>query len=308
MIHSIELLKHRRNHYSHNGEDGVLATLLSKLPERNFWAVEFGAWDGKQAANTAHLLESGDWNVIFIECDDKKFAELQLNHGKNPKAHLLKKFIDFSGSNALTALLQSVPECPQDLDFISMDVDGCEYHIWESLTHFRPKIVLVEFNPSIPIDYHYVQSKDFSIHEAASLGAFVELGQRLGYTLVSVLDYNALFVRTEYLPQMGYVADSPETLFQPFRDRYQTRIWQSMDGRLHLLGCNRLIWHNIEIREAKIQILPRLLQINTAGNSRLKQILKFIYNRVPFAPEITNLIFGGKFNVPKPQAESSPES
>src|SRR4051794_2114054 len=94
---SLDLLKYRSNVHSHNGEDGVLGHLLSKVPSPNKWGVEFGAWDGKLASNTCHLLEAGGWNVIYVECDEKKFVDLKRSHGANPRAHLVRKFIGFEG-------------------------------------------------------------------------------------------------------------------------------------------------------------------------------------------------------------------
>jgi hypothetical protein len=297
---SLELLNYKRDTYSHNGEDGVLEFLLQRLPNKNHWAVEFGAWDGKLASNTCQLLDSGQWNVLFIECDQKKYATLQHNHGQNPKAHLLCKFIAFAGHDSLDELFQHTSGFPQDPDLVSMDIDGCEYHLWESLHRHQPKIIITEFNPSIPLDHAYVQAKDFAVNHSSSLKAFVELAQRKGYRLVSVLDYNAIFVREELIAQMQLVPASMEELFAPFKRRYQTQIWQSMDGRLHLLGCDRLIWHNVTINPNKIQVLPRFLQINPAGTGWLRKILRFVYHKTPFVPQLFNFVVSGRFHVPQP--------
>lgn len=41
------LRKYAWSQYSQYGEDGVIAHILSKLPTRNSYCVEFGAWDDK---------------------------------------------------------------------------------------------------------------------------------------------------------------------------------------------------------------------------------------------------------------------
>ncbi len=303
MTNSLDLLKHTRNVYSHNGEDGVLGHLVSLLPSGNRWAVEFGAWDGKWASNTCNLLENAAWNVVYIECDEKKFAELKTNHGRIPGAHLVCKFIAFDGKDSLDGIFSSVPGFPKDPDLVSMDIDGCEYHLWESLKQFKPKIIITEFNPSIPLDYEYVQPKDFSVNHSSSLKAFVELGKRKGYTLISVLEYNAIFVRDDLVAPMGLVPANMEDLFKPFRHNFQTQIWQSMDGRLHLVGCNRLIWHNVTINEDKIQVLPRFLQINPASTGWVRKILRVVYHNVPLVPELFNFVISGHFKVPQTSKE-----
>ena len=296
---SIELLKYRSNVYSHNGEDGVLGTILQRLPKANKWAVEFGAWDGKWASNTSHLLETQGWNVLYIECDKKKFAELKANHGHRKEAHLVCEFIDFQGPNTLDEIFKRTPGFPVDPDLVSMDIDGCEYHLWQSLNEYKPKVIITEYNATIPLDHEYIQPKDFSVHHSSSIKAFIELAKKKGYTLISILDYNGIFVRNDVLPYLGFSPATPEELIQPFVEKYQTRLWQSQDGRIHIIGCDRLLWHNVAINPDKIQVLPKFLQINPAGTGVLLKILRLIYYKVPFVPQLFNFIISGKFGVPK---------
>lgn len=299
MQNTKELLSHRRNVYSHNGEDGVLEFLISQLPASNRWAVEFGAWDGRWASNTCNLLESKNWQVVFIECDSKKFSDLTRNHGAKPGAHLVHKFIGFEGADSLDGILGSIQGCPEDPDIISMDIDGCEYHLWESMQRFRPKIIVVEYNASIPLDYEYIQPKDFSVSHSSSLRAFVNLGRRKGYTLISVLDYNLIFMEDTVLSATSLKPATPEELFAPFFDKFQTRLWQSQDGVLHLIGNNRMLWHGVTIDERKIQVLPRVLRFNPAGSGLLRATLRFIYYKIPLVPQIYNFVISGNFSVPQ---------
>jgi predicted carbohydrate-binding protein with CBM5 and CBM33 domain len=61
------LLKHRKRYYSQNGEDGLLAFVLSKLPNRTGWCVELGAWDGKESSNTYYLISQYGYQGVMIE-------------------------------------------------------------------------------------------------------------------------------------------------------------------------------------------------------------------------------------------------
>lgn len=304
MENTLSLLQHRKNVYSHNGEDGVLEYLLAKLPDSNKWAVEFGAWDGKWASNTCNLLENKNWNVVYIECDKEKFKDLEKNHGSYKTAHLVNCFIDFNGENTLDGIFSRVPGFPKDPDLVSMDIDGCEYHLWEAMNKYTPKMILVEFNPTIPIDYSYVQPRDFEVNHSSSMKAFIDLANRKGYELISVLDYNLLFIRNEFVQQMGLSPASPQELFTPFFDKYQTRIWQSMDGEIHLIGCDRMLWHNVSINPKKFQVLPRLLRFNPAGSGLLRSTLRMIYYKVPLVPQIYNFVISGKFKTPKVAEEA----
>lgn len=51
---------------------------------------------------------------------------------------------------------------PEDLEVLSIDVDGGDYWLWESLegSRWSPKIVVVEFNPTIPNRVHFVQVRE----------------------------------------------------------------------------------------------------------------------------------------------------
>lgn len=42
---------------------------------------------------------------------------------------------------------------------LSIDIDGADYWLWRSLkdTAFRPRVVIVEFNPTIPNNIEFVQ-------------------------------------------------------------------------------------------------------------------------------------------------------
>ena len=58
--------EHATNVHSQNGEDGVIAEILDRLPELDRWCVEFGAWDGVHLSNTRHLIESRDFGAVLI--------------------------------------------------------------------------------------------------------------------------------------------------------------------------------------------------------------------------------------------------
>jgi hypothetical protein len=288
------LLSYRKNVYSQSGEDGVLAKIFSMLPkEKNRWTVEFGGWDGKFSSNTCNFIENSHWNGIFIEPDAERFKELVKNHGSNPNVHCIKKFITLKGENRIDRILQKVQNLPKNFDLLSVDVDSCDYQIWKSMNLYQPKVVIIEFNPSIPLDFDYIQPDDFSIHNESNLGVLVKLGKNKGYELVSCVENNAIFVRKEYFHLFKINDNSPEILFAPFKSRYQTQLWQGYDGTLHLIGCNKLLVHNILIREERIQVLPKILRFFPGQTHPILQTFKKAYYKFPFIPKLMNLVLTG---------------
>jgi hypothetical protein len=74
-----EILAHARNVHSQEGEDGIIEHLLSLLPERDHWCVEFGAWDGVYLSNTFHLIESKGYHAVLIEGSSERYETLRKN-------------------------------------------------------------------------------------------------------------------------------------------------------------------------------------------------------------------------------------
>jgi hypothetical protein len=64
-------------------EHGVVATataiefILNRLPARNRWCVEFGAWDGLVGSTSRRLILDCDYAAVLIEGNHERFAELQ---------------------------------------------------------------------------------------------------------------------------------------------------------------------------------------------------------------------------------------
>lgn len=188
------ILAHASNVHSQEGEDGIINHLLGMFPERDNWCVEFGAWDGIYLSNTLNLIESKNYSAILIEADARKFAELQKNMQKYKTVYCVNGFVGFKASDSLDILLAKT-ECPKDFDFLSVDIDGNDYHCIKAMSLFRPKLICVEFNPTIPSLVSYVQPADPAISHGNSLRALFELGLEKGYKLVCANRLNAFLVR-----------------------------------------------------------------------------------------------------------------
>ena len=63
------LLDYSSDTYSQGGEDGIIAKILSLLPETDGWCVEFGAWDGIHLSNVRKLILEKRYRAVLIEGD-----------------------------------------------------------------------------------------------------------------------------------------------------------------------------------------------------------------------------------------------
>lgn len=156
-----EQVDEQGNVYSQFGEDRVIQEVLATLGDSTSldkWACEFGAWDGLHLSNKANLKVNAGYSAVLIEADAVKFQELKRNMQPYP-AECVNAFVDLEGANTLDNLL-SVTSIPIDFDLLSIDIDGADYWIYESLKKFRPKVIVVEYNPTIPKEVDFSKPKD----------------------------------------------------------------------------------------------------------------------------------------------------
>lgn len=132
-------------------------------------------------------------------------------------------------------------------------MDGIDYFIWESLREFQPKLVVIEFNPTIPNDVMFIQAKDSSIKQGCSLLALTHLAAAKGYKLVCCTVCNAFFVRQEFFNQLGIPSDFIYYLYRPVLDG---RIFQGQDSTIYVTGMEKLLWLNIPLSSDDFQVIP----------------------------------------------------
>lgn len=244
--------------------DGVAATaaaiefILGQLPDRNRWCVEFGAWDGLMGSTSRPLILQHDYSAALIESDRDRFAELQKNYADRKNIITRNQFVGFTAADGLDAILAGTP-IPVNFDFLTVDIDGNDYHVWHAVVKYRPKVVMIEFNPTIPAEINFIQPADPQVSQGSSLAAFVELGKKKGYELLAVLGVNAFFVTAELFPRFGISDNRMEALWTQ-RDCV-TYFFLGYDGRVFLRGCQKLPWQeHVPFHEGQVQVLPGFLQ------------------------------------------------
>ena len=260
-------MEHKNNVHSQNGEDGIIQKILQCLPQKDQWCVEFGAWDGRHLSNTYHLIESHAYSAVLIEGDSGKFHELTQNNRDRGGVICMNAFVGFQRTDGLDALLHKTT-IPQNFDVLSIDIDGNDHHVWSVVEEYRPKVVCIEFNPTIPVDVQFVQAASPVITQGASLRSLVELGKQKKYELVAVTLTNALFVDAAYFPLLEIADNRPEVLWT--ERPMVTYLFNGYDGTVFLRGHRGLGWHPIAFEEYRFQVLPSALR-TYPGNYRWYQ-------------------------------------
>ena len=179
------------NVYSQFGEDGIIEKIFKILKPSSKVCIEVGAWDGFYLSNTANLWTNG-WKGILIEGNENKYLSL-VENVKGYNCHCIKAFVGYERHNSLENILKR-EGIFDEIDFLSIDIDGNDYYIFESLKDLSPRLIACEFNPSIPVHMDLIPDKDnFFGCSALSL---INLAEKKDYRLIAMSDANCFFVRS----------------------------------------------------------------------------------------------------------------
>lgn len=269
-----DLLSYSYNITSEHGEDGTIKRIFEIIGEESRWCVDLGALNGIHGSNVWNLMKKQGWSGVFIEADQTYFEKLKIEFKDIKQAHCINAFVSFYGENSLDKIFSQTP-LPKNFDLFSLDIDGNEYHLWESLTLYRPRVMVIEFNPTIPNEVNFIQPCNMEIFQGSSLKALVELGKRKGYELIAANKVNAFFVVKELFPWFGILDNSIDKIHT---DRsYETKLFQLYDGTLRISGFDRLLWHNIPISIEKLQVLSWRKRFYPAKVNQSENVRKLKY-------------------------------
>lgn len=216
---------------SQYGEDGILTKIFEIIPGKNKWCVEFGAWDGKLYSNTYNLINQQGYSAVLIEANPNRYQDLIKTYYSNKKVIPLNAFVGFETKNSLDTLLEAT-ETPVDFDLLSIDIDGNDYHVWKAVQNYKPKVVVKEYNPTIPNKVEFVQKPDMRINQGCSLLSVDKLARSQGYELVVLTQTNAIFVDSRYFALFNINDNSLEKM-RP-NESAVTYIFNGFDGTVFI--------------------------------------------------------------------------
>jgi hypothetical protein len=198
--------------FSQNGEDGVIAEILRRAGTETRWFVEFGASTGVEN-NCALLADVFGWSGLFMEGGDYEVARLARKYATNGRVVTRQALVS---PDNVEQLFRDAG-VPEEFDVLSIDIDGNDYYVWEAITAFRPRVVVIEYNSSLDPERSLVQPPDagpwdHTTYYGASLGALRTLGTSKGYGLVytDLTGTNAFFIRDDLPGDWPVDVDVPE--------------------------------------------------------------------------------------------------
>jgi hypothetical protein len=217
------LERHGYKVWSQNDEDGILAEIFRRIGAVSRSFVEFGVSDGREC-NTLKLLVEG-WRGLWMESDPGLCERMRrVFAAPLAEGRLELREIAVTAENIDALLSQSRVAAAGELDLLSIDIDGNDYHVLGAIRSVRPRVLVIEYNGKFPPPMDLVPPYDPAHHwdgtdyAGASLQAIANLARRRGYRLVgtNITGANAFFVRSD-LAGHHFAEEDVAALFNPAR-------------------------------------------------------------------------------------------
>jgi hypothetical protein len=194
--------------YSQFEEDGIILYMLTMLGISNGTVVEMCCGGGDECMSTNLILNHGFKGYLFDGSVDNIIRAKNF-FAKKKDCLLVRPEIQQAWITAdnVNNLLDDIG-APEDVDFLSLDIDGNDYWIWKAIEKIKPKICCFETHDIIPSDKSLTIPYDPDFYcwtskepefRSVSLLAMKKLSEEKGYTLVGSHKhgFNVFFVRND---------------------------------------------------------------------------------------------------------------
>ena len=176
--------------FAQNNEDKIVIDLFFKKNIKNGVFIEFGAWDGVHLSN-CKLLADHNWSGFFIEGNSLRFEDCKKNYKDNNKIKVLNKFID--EKYTLNDLIKE--NNIDKIDVLSIDIDGKDLTELKRLTLVKPKVIIIEYNSTIPFD---VECEDNIGGNGSSYLSINNHLSKNNYELINFTVCNLIFIEKDF--------------------------------------------------------------------------------------------------------------
>jgi len=212
--------------FSQWGEDGIIEWLIQRLPGIPQSFVEFGVEDYKEA-NTRFLLVHRNWRGLVIDGSEENVKNIKDDYVSwRHDLTSVSRFITKDNINALISNTFSSTE----LGLLSIDIDGNDYWVWESIDCIKPWLVVAEYNSAfgdihpltVPYrdDFQRTKAHFSNLYYGASIKSLEHLATQKGYILLGSngAGSNAFFIREDLYPMINGLVKSTIALPSVFRE------------------------------------------------------------------------------------------
>jgi hypothetical protein len=216
------LLKSGFKVYSQNEEDGIIQEIFNRIGLKHKYFVEMGVGNGLEN-NTLFLLLQG-WKGLWIEGGPKNSKFIKDKFGFIIKNNTLLFDDSFINRENINGILKH-NKVPYEVDLLSVDLDGNEYHIFKQIDVISARVVVIEYNAKFPppvlwvMKYNPNHLWDSTDYMGASLKSLENLFNGKNYSLVgcNVTGSNAFFVRNDLLGENFLQPFTAENHYEPSR-------------------------------------------------------------------------------------------
>jgi hypothetical protein len=223
------------NYTSQFGEDGIIEAIFARIGETNRWLCECGAGDGLFMSNSRKLIEAG-WNALLIEGDPVQADKLEWRYMGKPSVRTYTGMLGLD--TGFDRILKAVGEqrgggnaTPQDPDLLICDVDGQDYWLINQMLEYRPRVLMVEYDPNADLDF----IPEPNGAGQAGLAAIIKLGCGKLYAPVCRTWCNVIFVRQDLADSL---IDGPSNVIAQYEEPQSIKMRVGKNGEvIHCDQC-----------------------------------------------------------------------
>jgi hypothetical protein len=222
---NIRLQEYGFSIHSQHDEDGIILLIFGIIGTTNKKCIEICAGDGIEC-NTANLILNHRWYGLLIDGNSQNIVRARSFYSRRKETRywppkIVQAWITKDNVNDVVGDSGFNGE----IDLLSLDIDGNDYCILESLSIINPRVIVLEYNHILgwedslttPYDPNFkaVFTEYGSDYAGASIMAFVKLCRNKGYRLIgsNTIGTNAFFLRNDIESDLLPEIDS-KTLFE----------------------------------------------------------------------------------------------
>ncbi len=216
------LLSHGYKVYSQTDEDGIIHEIFNRVGVANRTFVEFGVAGGLENNSLALLIDG--WSGLWIEAHGGQAALIADRFAAPISENRLKLVHGRVTAENIDALI-SEAGISGEIDILSIDIDGNDYHVAKAITCINPRLMVMEYNAKFrpPTSWVMAYNPDHVWDETdyfgASLSALEKLFTAKGYSLVgcNISGANAFFVRNDLVGDHFCAPFTAKNHYEPAR-------------------------------------------------------------------------------------------